>query len=115
MKEVINQGLETTKGAINVAAEKAKGLGERGVLKYEISKLEKDVEKNFALIGTHVYNLLVLKGNENISKNTEEIKPLLNEVIELEKKITDRETQLEEIKKEEARKDQERKDGQAKK
>ena len=104
MKNVINQGLEMSKDALNVAAEKAKEMGERGVLRYEISKLEKDVEKNLALIGTNVYNLLVKQGKDSVNKDTTEIKQLLDEVKSLEGKITEREKQLEDLKNEESKK-----------
>jgi hypothetical protein len=99
MKEIIGQGLETTKKVLSSAAEKAKELGEIGVLKYEISQLEKQVEKRFALLGGNVYSILVEKNKNTVTKGTSEVKELLEEVNELEKRIDEKEKALKELEK----------------
>ncbi len=99
MKEVIGQGLETTKLVLSSAAEKAKELGEKGVLKYEINQLEKQVEKRFALIGGSVYSILVEKGQNTVTKNTSDVKELLEEIGDIEKRIDEKEETLKELEK----------------
>jgi hypothetical protein len=97
MKEIIDQGVENTKKVLNSAAEKAKELGEIGVLKYEISQLEKQVEKRFALLGGNVYSILVEKNKNTVTKSTPEIKELLDEINDIEKKIDEKEDSLKKI------------------
>jgi hypothetical protein len=91
MKKTMTQGFETTKKGLEQAADKAREVGEKGVLKYEISKLEKEVESKFGLLGSHVYDVLVKKGQNTVSKSTGEVKELLSAVEALEKRIADKE------------------------
>jgi peptidoglycan hydrolase CwlO-like protein len=97
MKEIIDQGVENTKKVLNSAAEKAKELGELGVLKYEINQLEKQVEKRFALLGGNVYSILVEKNKNTVSKSTSEIKELLDEINDIEKRIDQKEAEVKKI------------------
>jgi uncharacterized protein YceH (UPF0502 family) len=97
MKKTMTQGFETTKKGLEQAADKAREVGEKGVLKYEISRLEKDVERNFALIGSQVYDVLVKKGQNTVSKSTAEVKELLATVEGLEKRIAEKEKALEKV------------------
>lgn len=97
MKDVIDQGVENTKKVLSSAAEKAKELGEIGVLKYEINQLEKQVEKRFALLGGNVYSILVEKNKNTVSKSTTEIKELLDEISDIEKRIDEKEASLKKI------------------
>ena len=97
MKKVLNQGLESTKEALDTAAEKAKEMGEKGVLRYEISRLEREAERKFAILGNDVYQVLVERGQQTVSKNTGEIKVLLEELGDLERRIRDKEASLKQI------------------
>ncbi len=97
MKKVVNQGFETTKEALGTAADKAKELGEKGVLKFEISQLERDAGRKFALLGNSVYQTLAIKGQSSVTKNSAEVKPLIAEISELEKRIQEKEKALKEI------------------
>ena len=97
MKKTMSQGFETTKKGLEQAAEKAREMGEKGVLRYEISRLEKDVERNFAMIGGQVYDVLVKKGQNTVSKSTGEIKDLLAAVQSLEKRIAEKEKAVEKV------------------
>lgn len=96
MRKVMTQGFETTKKGLEQAADKAKELGEKGVLKYEIGRLEKEVERKFGLLGSHTYRLLVEKGQTTVSKSTGDIKVLLTEIQDLEKRIGEKEKAVEE-------------------
>ena len=97
MRGVMTQGFETTKKGLEQAAVKARELGEKGVIKYEITRLEKEVERKLALLGTHTYRLLVEKGQSSISKSTGDIKPLLAEIKDLEKRIKEKEKAIAEV------------------
>jgi hypothetical protein len=93
-KELLNQGVMSTKEIFEKATEKSKELGEKGVVKFEIGQLERQAEKRFAQIGRHVYEVLVKEGQKTISDGTTEIKKLLQEVDEIEKTIDEKEEKL---------------------
>lgn len=93
-KDLLNQGVLSTKEIFEKATEKSKELGEKGVAKFEITQLERQAEKRFAQIGRHVYEVLVKEGQKTISDGTIEIKKLLQEVDEIEKTIDEKEKKL---------------------
>jgi phage terminase small subunit len=95
MKKAVKEGLETSKDVLEKAKDKTKELGEKGALKFEIMQLEKQAEKRFCKIGTHVYEVLVKDGQQKISKGTPEIKNLLQEIEEIENNIDQKEKELE--------------------
>ena len=97
MKEVMSQGFDSTKEILGTAAEKAKELGEKGVLKFEISRLEKEAERKFGILGSHVYQMFVKKGQNSLSRGASEIKVLLTEIADLEKRVIDKEEALKKI------------------
>jgi hypothetical protein len=94
MKQVMSKGVESTRKGVEQAAAKAKELGEKGVLKYEITRLEREVERRFALLGGSVYRILSEKGQGTISQGTPEVKELLVELKDLQKRIEDKEKML---------------------
>jgi heme oxygenase len=93
-KDLLSQGVLSTKEIFEKATEKSKELGEKGVAKFEIAQLEKQAEKRFAQIGRHVYEVLIKEGQQTISDGTTEIKNLLQEVDEIEKTIDEKEKKL---------------------
>ncbi len=94
MKQVMSQGVETTRKGMEQAADKARELGEKGVLKYEIMRLEQDVERKFAALGAQVYRLLSDKGQSTISQGTPDVKDLLAEIKVLQGRIEEKEKAL---------------------
>jgi len=94
MKKAVKEGLESTKEVLEKAKDKTKELGEKGVTKFEVMQLEKQAEKRFCRIGTHVYDILVKKGQSTISKGTPDIKKLIDEIKEIEKEIDKKEEEL---------------------
>ncbi|MBN2536507.1 MAG: hypothetical protein JXB88_26725 [Spirochaetales bacterium] len=97
MQEVINQGIETSKDVLSKAKEKAKDLGEKGILKYDIMKLEKQAEKDFLLLGSKVFEILVEKKQENITKDNKEIKELIEEIQKIQVEIDEKEEEIKNI------------------
>lgn len=95
MKRAVKEGLETSKEVLEKAKDKTKELGEKGAMKFEIMQLEKQAEKRFCKMGTHVYEVLVKEGQQTISKGTPEIKKLLEEIEDIEKNIDRKEKELE--------------------
>ena len=93
-KQLLSKGARSTKEIIESAAEKSKELGEKGVARVTINQLERQIENRLAQVGRHVYQVLVKEGQQTISKGTDEIKSLLQEVEKLEEDINKREAQL---------------------
>lgn len=90
-KNLLSQGVMSTKEILEKAKDRSKELGEKGVAKFEIAQLENQAEKRFAQIGRHVYQVLVKEGQKTISDGTTEIKKLLEEVDEIERTIDEKE------------------------
>ena len=95
MEEVINQGLESSREILGKAKEKAKDLGEKGLLRYEISQLERQAEKKFSQLGATVYEKLVLKDQATVSRDA--VKELLDDIQELKNRLEKLESDLREV------------------
>ncbi len=89
IEETINQGLQSSREVLKQAKEKAKDLGEKGVLKYEMAQLERQAEKKLAQLGTRVYEKLVDKGQATVSR--EVCKDLVDDILDLKKRVEDKE------------------------
>ncbi len=97
MKQVMAKGLQSTRKGMEQATAKAKELGEKGILRYEITRLESEVERKFAMLGGSVYRILSEKGQGSISQGTPEVKELLAELKDLQKRIEDKEKALSDV------------------
>jgi len=97
MKEAVDKGIETSRDVLGKAADKAKELGEKGVLKFEIMQLENQAQKKFAQLGAAVFEQLVKQGAESVSGETEGIKALIEELVKIEKKTDEKEEALKKI------------------
>ena len=94
MEKALSKGIETSKEVLETAKEKAKDLGDRGLLKYEILQLEKQAEKRFTQLGTAVYETLVREGKHTVSQSTSKIKLILQDIEDIERRINEREKSL---------------------
>ncbi len=102
MEKIINQGIESSKEVFGKAKEKAKDLSEKGVLKFEIMQLEKQAENRFAKLGVRVYEELIKKKSTSVSANT--LKALLQDILDLKKRIDEKEEILKELDKKDKKK-----------
>jgi flagellar capping protein FliD len=89
MEEIINQGVSSSRELLDKAKEKAKDLGERGIIKYELMQLEKQAEKQLARLGGQVYEKLVSKKQATVSR--EAMKDLLTDISDLKQRIEEKE------------------------
>jgi uncharacterized phage infection (PIP) family protein YhgE len=94
MQEVVNQGLESSREILGKAKEKAKDLGEKGLLRYEISQIERQAEKKFSQLGAAVYEKLVMKDQATVSKDA--LEELLTDIQELKDRLEKLEADLKE-------------------
>jgi uncharacterized phage infection (PIP) family protein YhgE len=95
MQEVVNQGLESSREILGKAKEKAKDLGEKGLLRYEISQIERQAEKKFSQLGAAVYEKLVMKDQATVSKDA--LEELLTDIQELKDRLEKLEADLKEV------------------
>ena len=95
MEQIVNQGLESSRDILGKAKEKAKDLGEMGLLRYEITQIERQAEKKFSQLGAAVYEMLVLKDQATVSK--EAVKELLDDVQEFKNRLEKLENDLKEV------------------
>ncbi len=97
IEKLIEKGVSTSKDVFEIAREKTKELKEKTVLKTEIRGLENEARNLFARLGTMVYGHLVEKGQNTVSKGTADIKDLLLEIKDLEKRIAEKEEELKKL------------------
>jgi uncharacterized phage infection (PIP) family protein YhgE len=95
MEEVVNQGLESSREVIGKAKEKARDLGEKGLLRYEITQIERQAEKKFSQLGAAVYERLVLKDQATVSRDA--LSELLDDIQELKNRLEKLENDLKEV------------------
>jgi hypothetical protein len=94
MKEMVDKGIDTSRDVLGKAADKAKELGEKGVMKIEIIQLEREGEKKIMQLGTAVFDLLVKQEKASVSKGTQGIKELIEEITAIEQKMDQKEEAL---------------------
>ena len=97
MKEIVDKGIETSKDVLGKAAEKAKELGEKGVLKFEMMQLENQGQKKLTQLGTAVFDLLVKQDKASVSKGTQGVKEIIEELVDIEQKMDAKEEALKKI------------------
>ncbi len=94
MEEVVNEGLKTSREVVSKAKDKARDLGEKGMLRYEIMQLDRQAEKTFVRLGVQVYERLVTGGQDAVSRD--EVKDLLEEIGDLRRRVEGKEKELRE-------------------
>jgi len=97
MQKVVNQGLESSKEFLDKAKVKAQELGEKGLLKFDIMQLENQVQKCLLQLGSKVFETFVKDNNDKVSKNDQSVSPILKEIMDLQKKIEEKEENLKKV------------------
>ncbi len=92
MEQLIGQGLQTSREVLSRARDKAQELGEAGLLRYELSQLEKQAQQLFGRLGMAVFDRLSSRGQATVSR--EAVKELVAELEEIRKKIRQKEDDL---------------------
>jgi predicted nucleic acid-binding Zn-ribbon protein len=93
LQKAVSDGLEASKNLLSKAADKARELGEKGMLRWEIGQLNNQAEKISAKIGAHTYKELVENAKESISKD-DGLEALLQELDDVKDKIEEKEAKL---------------------
>lgn len=97
LQETIDQGLKSSRELFGKAKEKAKDLGEIGVLKFEIKQLENQAEKLIAKLGSKTYEELVVEKNDSINSDTEGVKEILGAIAGVKSEIEEKEEAIKKI------------------
>ena len=95
LQETIDHGLKNSKELFGKAREKAKDLGEIGVVRFEIKQLESQAEKLIAKLGAKVYEALIVEGQKTVSGNTADVKEILNAIAGVKSEIEEKEKKIE--------------------
>jgi hypothetical protein len=97
MDRLIDKSKVTTKEVLEKAKEKTKELKEKTSLKLEIRHQERQAEKKLARLGSTVYDIFVTREQATLSKGNAEVKALLSDIEEIEKKIDEAEAELKKL------------------
>jgi hypothetical protein len=97
LQETLDQGLKSSKELFGKAKEKAKDLGELGVLRFEIRQLESQAEKLIAKLGSRAYEVLTEEDGQSVSGETEGVKEILGAIAEVRNETEAKEKQIEDI------------------
>lgn len=100
-RTTVDKGVESSRGVLEKAQERAKDLGEKGVIRFEIMQLESRVEKLTTKLGARTFEALVKEGRNTVSGKTAGVKELIEELSDVEARIKEKEEALERQKHEE--------------
>lgn len=90
----LSQGLEGSRDLFGKAREKAKDLGEKGVIRFEILQLERQAAELMGKLGTRVFEVLVFQKHNTVSAKTEGVRDLIQEIERVKTQIEQREAML---------------------
>lgn len=94
MKDLLGQGVRSSKDFMVKAGAKAQDLGEKGVLKLEIKQLEGQAQKLICRLGSEVYVSFTDKGIPSVSSDDPVIKGILTEIAGIKENIEKKEFEL---------------------
>ncbi len=95
LKAAVDRGIDGSRDILDRARGKARDLGERGVLRFEISQLETRGEKLAAGLGQRVFELV--ESGKEIELSDESIADYLSQLTEVRSGVEAREKQLSEL------------------
>ena len=90
IESAINQGIDSSKGVLGKAKDRAKDLGERGVLKFDLMQLERQSMRLMGKLGNEVYEAFHKRGKQSVSPATAGIKELIAELADIERRIEEK-------------------------
>lgn len=94
LQQSLSRGVSTSRELFGKAKDKARDLGEKGLLHLELQQLERQTEGLVGQLGARVYEELVTKGGMGVSLETQGIKHLVDEIGRVKGQIEEREEAL---------------------
>jgi hypothetical protein len=98
LSNALDKGFQSSKELFEKAGDRARDLGERGVVRFEIMQLESQVEKLIGKLGARAYELFIKEGKASVTKSSAGVKDLLEQIAGLEARITEKESALAQMK-----------------
>jgi hypothetical protein len=92
MKELIEKSIDSSKDILNKAGAQAQVWGEMGRIKVEILQLRSKAHSLTSRLGAEVYDLLVEKGEPMVGTYSEGIAPLIQNLKDIEREISEKES-----------------------
>jgi hypothetical protein len=86
----LKSGMETSKKIFEKARDKAKDIGDYGVLSLEVKQLQGKHDDLIARLGSLTFHLLEIEGKGSISSRTPELKELLSEIAATTEMLSDK-------------------------
>ena len=105
LKDILDKGVESSKGALNKAGTAAKTFGDTSVLKIEIQQLKAKRKKAEEELGSYALKKF-LEGSENISYEEQSVKDIIEQVKKIDSTIEEKKQELAKIQKEQEEKRQ---------
>lgn len=96
IRETLEEGYDYFKDTANIAIEKAEDFGKISKLKFEMKQLSSQAEKKLTILGDALYPYL-LKNDVDALKDNAAIKSILDEIQDLNKKIEDKQKQIDKV------------------
>jgi hypothetical protein len=87
-KETVSKGLEQSKNIFGAAKDKAKELGDSGILRFEIRQLNDKIKKEEHALGHAAYELLAVEGKQSVTRKTAGVKELIDTIEDLNTQVT---------------------------
>ena len=94
----LEKGLSTSRDILGKAGEKARDLGEMGIVSLEIRQTEHKIAKKVAQLGTIVYEALARHGESSVMKDNREVADCLEEIERLEQQVAEKEATMKTLK-----------------
>ncbi|WP_321991956.1 hypothetical protein [Marispirochaeta aestuarii] len=96
-KQSVSKGLEHSKSFFSSAKDKAKELGDVGILRFEIHQLEEKIKKQELQLGHQVYEILAVEGKQSLTKRSAGIKEIIEAIEDLQTQVTGKRVVLEDV------------------
>jgi uncharacterized small protein (DUF1192 family) len=89
-KEYLDAGVRASKDMLTKAGAAAQEMGDKGVLKVEITQLKAKRKKQYESLGSAVYGALCIGGDKSITAKTKKISIMLEEIARLQALIDEK-------------------------
>jgi hypothetical protein len=94
VRGAIDKSLEVSRDVFTKARERTTELGERGVLRFELSQLEQQAEQLVAKLGEQTRRLLVDEAKSSVTRRNPAVRDILDEIERVEARIDEKREQL---------------------
>ena len=90
VKEFTDKGISASKEILETAGGKVQDLSEKGVAKFEQTKLESQLKKQYIELGKYFFTQIEKAEKKSVSFSDTEVQKISNEITRLKSEITKR-------------------------